>query len=148
MEDRKNILYKALIMLLCVLVTATVLNQYAKLIQQLINVNYDWKFEACMVIGQLVFQLPFIFGNTMKEKWNYYFNMLQVSAMGSLVIIPLLAFNYFWPLDTTLNIIYFFVVVLFMFLDHKRRVEKLGMPSFISYTWVLYRFLILIFIRI
>jgi hypothetical protein len=36
--------------------------------------------------------------------------------------------------------------VLLMFFEHKRRVAKLAMPVFISYTWVLYRVIILLFI--
>ena len=135
-------------MLLCIVITAETLNQFAKLIQHLITITYDWKFELFMVIGQLAFQLPFIFKKTQEQKWNYYFNMLLVSMMGSLLLLALLLFNHFYLLSSTLNILYFFAVVLFMFFEHKKRVEQLNLPFYISYTWVLYRFLILIFILI
>ena len=148
MHLQKNIISKMLVMLFCIVVTAAILNQFACLIQHLITVKYDWKFELSMVIGQLIFQLPFIFKKTVKQKTNYYFNMLIVSMIGSVMLLPLIAFNCFYLLSDLINIVYFFAVVLFMFFEHKRRVKKLEFPWYISYTWVLYRFLILIFILI
>lgn len=148
MYGAKSISYKIAIMLLCIVITAASLNQFAKLIQHLITIKYDWKFELFMVLGQLVFQLPFIYKKTSEEKWDYYYNMLIVSMMGSVLLLPLILFNQFYLLNNTINILYFFTVVLFMFFEHKRRVYLLCMPSHISYTWVLYRFLILIFILI
>lgn len=135
-------------MLLCIVITAASLNQFAKLIQELITIKYDWKFELYMVMGQLVFQFPFIYKTTAEQKWNYYFNMLIVSMMGSFLLLPLIVFNHFCFLNNLINCLYFFAVVLFMFFEHKRRVYLLCMPWYISYTWVLYRFLILIFILI
>ena len=148
MYGEKSIVYKITIMLLCIAITAASLNQFAKLIQHLINIKYDWKFELFMVVGQLVFQFPFIFRKTTEQKWDYYYNMLIVSMMGSILLLPLIIFNHFYLLNSTINILYFFAVVLFMFIEHKRRVYQLCLPTYISYTWVLYRFLILIFILI
>lgn len=148
MYGEKTIFYKITIMLLCIVITAATLNQFAKLIQHLITIKYDWKFELFMVIGQLVFQFPFIYKKTAEEKLDYYHNMLIVSMIGSVLLLPLIIFNHFYLLSSTINILYFFAVVLFMFFEHKRRVYLLCMPSHISYTWVLYRFLILIFILI
>lgn len=148
MDGEKTIFYKITIILLCIVITAASLNQFAKLIQHLITIKYDWKFELFMVAGQLVFQFPFIYKKTAEEKWDYYYNMLIVSMMGSVLLLPLIIFNHVYLLSSTLNILYFFAVVLFMFFEHKRRVYLLCMPSHISYTWVLYRFLILIFILI
>lgn len=148
MYGAKSTFFKTSIMLLCIVVTAATLNQYAKLIQHLITVKYDWKFELFMVMGQLAFQLPFIFKETGEQKLDYYYNMLIVSTLGSLTLLPLIVFNHFWLLPPLINILYFLVVVLLMFFDHKRRVYQLCLPSYISYTWVLYRFLILIFILI
>lgn len=148
MYGEKTIFYKITIFLLCIVITAGTLNQFAKLIQHLISIKYDWRFELFMVVGQLVFQFPFIYKNTAEEKWDYYYNMLIVSMMGSILLLPLIIFNHFYLVSNILNILYFFAIVLFMFFEHKRRVYLLCMPSYISYTWVLYRFLILIFILI
>jgi hypothetical protein len=148
MRIQNHIAFKIFVMLLCVAITVASLNQFAKLIQYLITIKYDWKFELTMVVGQLFFQLPFIFKETTEQKINYYFNMLIVSMMGSVLLLPLIVFNNFYLLSNLINLIYFFSVVLFMFFEHKSRVKKLVLPFYISYTWVLYRVLILIFILI
>lgn len=116
------------------------------LIQHLIKIKYNWQFELCMVVGMLFFQLPFIYKKPTQLKLDYYFNMLLVSLIGSVLLWPLIITNSFFTCGSLLNVIYFFVVVLFLFFEHKRRVAKLLLPAYISYTWVLYRFIILIFI--
>jgi hypothetical protein len=146
MNKRKHKIARFAVMLLFIAVTAFTLNRYAMLIAGLLTVNYDWRFELFMVAGQLLFQLPFIYKASKEKKMEYYFNMLLVSFAGSVLLWPLLLVNYFYALSNIVNIICFFGVVLFMFFEHKRRVEKLTLPPYISYTWVLYRFLILIFI--
>ncbi|CAN5487222.1 hypothetical protein BH10BAC1_BH10BAC1_10660 [soil metagenome] len=146
MNQSKIIENKKVMMLFCIAITAATLNQYAKLIQDLLTIKYDWKFELFMVLGQLVFQFPFILKQSIEQKWEYYYNMLVVSALGSITLLPLIVFNHLYLLPTIINVIYFLIVVMFMFLDHKRRVSNLNLSAYISYTWVLYRFLILIFI--
>lgn len=130
----------------CIGITAFTLSEFAKLVQPLFKMGYDWKFELCMVIGQLLFQLPFIYKSSFLLKQEYFLNMLLVSLMGSLLLWPLLAVNYFYTLSIAANIFCFSGIVLFMFMEHKRRVDTLALPKYISYTWVLYRLIILIFI--
>ena len=137
---------KIITMLFCIGFTAFTLSRYAALIQQHITIKYNWQFELFMVIGMLFFQYPFIFKKPNSLKQAYYFNMLLVSLFGSLLICPLLVLNYFYKMIDFVNIAYFFIVVLLMFFEHKRRVAKLLLPIYISYTWVLYRFIILLFI--
>ena len=138
--------FKIVVMVICVAVTAIILNQYAQLIQHLITVKYGWRFELCMIIGMLFFQYPFIYKKSPSQKLDYYFNMLIVSLVGSLLLFPLLVLNFYSNHSDTFNLLYFFTVVLIMFFDHKRRVAILSLPVIISYTWVLYRALILIII--
>ena len=138
--------FKVSVIIFSITVTVLTLNQYAQLIQHLITLNYNWRFELFMVIGMLVFQYLFIY----KKKWNlkldYYFNMLLVSLTGAVLLLPLLILNQYSNYGDTFNLFYFFTVVLIMFFDHKRRVAKLHLPVLISYTWVLYRVIILFFI--
>lgn len=129
-------------------VTAFVLSQYAMLVRQFITIKYNWQFEFFMVIGMLFFQYPFIHKKTWKLKLDYYFNMLLVSFIGALLLLPLLLLNQYSDFGDTFNISYFFAVVVTMFFNHKRRVAKLELTPLISYTWVLYRVLILMFILI
>ena len=138
--------FKVTAILFCIAVTAATLSQYAQLIQHLIKIKYNWQFELCMVTGMLFFQYPFIFKQSWQLKLYYYFNMLIVSCIGSVLLFPLLILNHYYFLSDTFNVTYFFTVVLVMFFNHKKRVATLKLPVFISYTWVLYRLIILIFI--
>ncbi len=137
---------KIIIIVICMAVIAITLNQYAQLIQHLIKVKYNWQFELCMVTGMLIFQYPFIYKKKGCLKLDYYFNMLLVSLIGSLLLFPLLLLNFYSNYSDTFNLSYFFAIVLLMFFIHKRRVAVLKLPELISYTWVLYRFIILIII--
>jgi len=138
--------FKVTAILICIAVTALTLHQYAKLIQHLLTIKYDWQFELFMVTGMLFFQYPFIYKRTWPLKLDYYFNMLLVSLMGAVLLFPLLILNRYSNYTDAFNILYFFAVVLVMFFVHKRRVAELNLPVLISYTWVLYRIFILIFI--
>ncbi len=138
--------FKIAAIVFCITVTALTLDQYVQLIQHLINIKYDWRFELFIVTGMLFFQYPFIFKHSWLVKLDYYFNMVLVSFVGSLLLFPLLAVNYYSDFNDTFNILYFFAVVLVMFFDHKRRVAKLNLPIWLTYSWILYRIIILIFI--
>lgn len=133
-------------MVIFIAVTAFVLSQYALLVRHLITIRYNRQFELFMVMGMFFFQYPFIFKSKWRLKLDYYFNMLLVSFVGAVLLIPLLMLNQYSACSDTFNTSYFFAVVIMMFFDHKRRVAKLGLAVLISYTWVLYRFIILIFI--
>ncbi|MGG9960246.1 hypothetical protein [Ferruginibacter sp. SUN106] len=146
MKIVKTTYFKTGVMLVCIAVTAFTLSRYALLIQHFLKVQYNWQFELLMVLGMLFFQYPFIYRNTWQLKLEYYFNMLLVSLMGAVLLWPLLIVNHFEYCVDLVNIIYFFAVVWVMFGEHKRIVAKLSLPVFISYTWLLYRFIILIFI--
>jgi len=138
--------FKVAVMVTGTAVTAFTLSQYAQLIQHLLRIRYNWQFELYMVLGMLLFQYPFIYKIAWQLKLDYYYNMLIVSLIGSGLLVPLLILNYCLDCSDTFNIIYFFTVVLFMFFNHKERVRRLKLPLYISYSWVLYRLLILIFI--
>ena len=83
--------FKISAIIFCMVVTALTLNQYAQLIQHLITIKYNLRFELCMVTGMLFFQYPFLYKNNWNLKLDYYFNMLLVSLIGSLLLLPLLA---------------------------------------------------------
>jgi hypothetical protein len=138
--------FKIAVMAICIAITAITLNQFAQLIQHLITIRYGWRFELCIIIGMLFFQYPFIYKKSRSLKLDYYFNMLLVSLTGSIMLLPLLLLNFYSGYSDTFNLLYFFAVVLIMFFDHKRRVASLALPVIISFTWVLYRAIILIFI--
>jgi len=138
--------FKVIAIFISIVVTAFTLSQYATLIQHLISIKYNWQFELYMVLGMVFFQYPFIHKQTFALTLNYYFNMLLVSLIGSIILWPLFLIVHYFKLPDWASLAYFFGVVLIMFFEHKRRVANLLLPVYISYTWVLYRFLILLFI--
>jgi hypothetical protein len=137
---------KILISILCVLTTAFTLSQYAKLIQHLLVIKYNWLFELMMVVGMLLFQLIFIYKHSGNKIVDYYLKMLLVSLTGSLLLCPLLFLNKCYAISDVINIGYFFSVVTIMFFIHKNIVTKMKLPFYLSYTYILYRFIILFFI--
>ena len=142
----EKIWFKASAAVICIAVTVFTLNQFSIRIQDLLKVKYDWKFELFMVLRMILFQYPFISKKSWSVKIDYYFNMLLVSLLGSVLLFPLLILNQYSHCSNVFNLAYFFCVVLIMFFVHKRRLAKLHLPGIISYTWILYRFLILIVI--
>lgn len=152
MQQKKTIQYgetnifKIVVMFFSICIISITLSLYASFIHHLISINYNWLFELCMVTGMLLFQYPLIYKKPLSLKLDYYYNMLLVSLMGSFLLWPLVLVNTIYFRNDYMNIIYFFMVVLFMFFEHKRRVAKLLLPVYISYTWVLYRLVILFFI--
>lgn len=146
MKYLSSIPFKIFAIVCSIIITACTLSEYAKLVQHLISIKYNWQFEFFMVIGMLIFQYPFLIKKNNLLKLNYYYNMLLVSLMGSVLLWPLLLIMRVYRTTDMINLLYFFGVVLIMFLGHKRRVTKLLLPAYISYTWVLYRFIILVYI--
>ena len=146
MKYRSTISFKIIAIICSIIFTAYTLSDFAKLIQHLISIKYSWQFEFYMVIGMMIFQYPFLNKKASSLKLNYYYNMLLVSLMGSVLLWPLLVLAQVYKTTDIINLLYFFGVVLIMFLVHNRRVAKLLLPAHISYTWVLYRFIILIYI--
>jgi hypothetical protein len=142
----KTILTKILLIVIYIAVTACTLSQYAKLVQHLLNINYNWLFELLVVLGMTVFQYLFIHKKTWSVKLDYFFKMLLVSLLGSVILWSLLLLNYFYKVGDIINLIYFFGVVIAMFFIHKNIVTKMELPFYLSYTNILYRFIILLFI--
>jgi hypothetical protein len=113
----------------CIATTAFTLSLYAKLIQHLIAIKYNWQFELLMVIGMIVFQYFFVYKQTWENKLDYYFQMLLVSLIGSALLWPLLLANHFFKSNDIINLMYFFSIVGIMFFIHKKIVAKIQFPG-------------------
>lgn len=137
---------KIIVILICIMVTAFTLSRYAVLIGHLLRIRYNGWFELAMIIGMILFQFPFLRKRSTALKLEYYFCMLLVSLMGSLLIWPLLLLNHFFPYGDIMNIGWFFTVVAIMFFTHKKVVSRLHLPNFLSYTWMGYRLIVLLLI--
>lgn len=133
-------------MLISIGITAYTLSLFSILIQSLLSIPYDWKIEMAIVTGQIIFQVPFIWKKSRFEIIRYQYNMLLISLLGSILLWPIIVINEWHIQSQTVNLIYFFSVVSIMFLVHIQRVKKLELPTYLCFTWVLYRLIILPFI--
>jgi hypothetical protein len=142
----QNKLFRICYQLFAILFTAFVLSIYSGYLQQFISIRYSFYFELAMVIGQFIFQSIFLWKKPLPIKVNYWFHLLTVSLLGSLLLLLFIGLRYLINLSAYTALFYFLCVVVFMFLEHKRRVALLKLPWYLSFTWLLYRSLILIFI--
>lgn len=132
---------------LCGVFTSTVLLYYSFLLQGLVPVsNYGREYAICF--GQILFQgsLLLLFKNNKYQILEYIKHMMTVSLIGGFLLLPVFTFATYFHVPSVIYLIYFLCVVLFMFFNHKIRIRKVKAPQWLTYTWVLYRIIILLII--
>lgn len=136
-----NYTYRLAYIIFAWLVTSVVLALYSRHLVPLISeTNFLREFLICG--GQVVFQ-AIVVGLVRKDRLIHYLgNMMTLSLIGALLLLPMLFLSSF-IFSYWIYLGYFFLVVLFMLIQHMKRVKVLGLPFFISGTWVLYRLLVL-----
>ncbi|OIQ21125.1 MAG: hypothetical protein BM557_05065 [Flavobacterium sp. MedPE-SWcel] len=140
-----NYHYRILYLIFTIMVTAMVLYNFSDLLPIPPN-NSGFGREVTLALGQLIFQYIFLHKLNNKTILNYLGNVMTVSLIGSLLLLPVLLINSFIDLPSIINIVYFVAIVTFMFIEHSRRVKTLELPHHLSYTWVLYRLIALLII--
>ncbi|MFH7017875.1 hypothetical protein [Flavobacterium sp. FlaQc-47] len=136
--------YRFLFIGFALTITSFVLFRYSNLI---LNLPKSTIFrELILAFGQIVFQGLFLLKADKKTIMNYAGNLMTVSLMGSLILIPILLLNQFINIPQILVLSWFAITVLIMFKEHFRRIKLLKLPFYLSYTWVLYRILALLLI--
>lgn len=143
-EPEFNIKYRIVYILFATLIASLVLFQYSDILPFLPNSTIGR--ESVLAIGQIGFQSLFLLGLNRKKSLNYIGNLMTVSLMGSLLLLPILTINYFITLPSIVLFGWFGLTVSIMFAEHYRRVNLLNLPSYLSYTWVMYRIIALILI--
>lgn len=146
MNLKNNVVLQVFFALLAIVFTAFTLSLYAVYLQSFISIKYSFYFELGMVLGQLLFQTLFILKRPLRLKLRYYLHLLGVSFAGSVLLWLMIALHALWPVSAILSLLYFLLVVVFMFFEHKRRLGIIGLPFYLSLTWLLYRSLILLYI--
>lgn len=137
--------YRIAYLIVTWILTSIVLTMYARLLAPVVPAtSFGREFMICG--GQLVFQLVAI-AFLDRTKWLYYLgNMMTVSTIGALLLLPLLLISSMTHILPHIALGWFFLVVLFMLIDHHRRVHVLQASSLLSVSWVAYRILILLII--
>jgi len=139
-----NYKYRFLFIGFALTVTSFVLFGYSNLIPILPKSNITR--EIILAFGQIVFQSLFLLKFDKKTIINYAGNLMTVSLMGSLILIPILILNQFIDLPEMFVLGWFGITVFIMCAEHFRRVKVLKLPFYLSYTWILYRIVALLFI--
>lgn len=135
-----NIRYRIAYILFVVLCSSLVLYGFS----QPINDFMGWKNylgrEFLICIGQIVWQMIFL-KNLLKGKFlEYIGNMMTVSMIGTLLLLPMLLVKGLAPLFL---LVYFIGVVSFMLLEHIRRSKILQIGYYPTISWLVYRIVVL-----
>jgi hypothetical protein len=130
----------------CVAVSAFALGSFAKIVQEYLSTTYNYTTEGGMVLGQVAFQWLFMVKESWSERKAYAIIALTVSMVGSLLLLPLIAYHSFLAISSIWATAYFFLVVGVIFVIHRRLVVQKQLPAILTYTWVLYRLLLLVYL--
>jgi len=98
--------------------------------------------ELAICAGQIVWQTIFLKTYLKDRIWDYLGNMMTVSLIGTLLLIPALFLN----INSISSIIYFGIVVFIMFLEHMRRCKMLKLGFLPTLSWMIFRMIVLAFL--
>jgi len=139
-----NVKYRFLYITLATLFTTVTLFYFSELLSNLPKTNITREF--ILAIGQMVFQSLFLLKKDKQIVINYLGNLMTVSLLGSLILVPIIYLNSIIKLPEIVILGWFACTVLIMFLEHSRRIKILELPKHLTYTWVLYRIIALVII--
>lgn len=139
-----NFTYRYFYLIFATVITVLTLYKFASVLTLLPKTSMTR--EIALATGQIVFQLIFLTQKDYKTNLNYIGNLLTVSLMGALILLPVIIANEFITVPQLVNLGWFGLTVLLMVLEHFRRVKILQLPHYLTATWIVYRILALLII--
>ncbi len=136
-----NIKYRWAYIIFSWIFTSVVLNLFAMRLVPLVaptNLLREWIICG----GQIIFQSVSIGFMRRDRVIHYLGNMMTVSVMGALLLLPVLLIPVSL-LRPEFYILLFIGVVIFMLVEHHRRARILELPIWASISWVAYRLIVL-----
>lgn len=127
------------------LVTAFIVSAYAKLMVGTIPQGPFYR-EYFVCGGQILFQGLVIYLVNNNKKWDYLGNMMTVSLIGALLLLPGLIASVWLKVDPIYYAAGFMGVAGIMLLLHIGRSKILGLGWMLSCSWVIYRLIVLLLI--
>lgn len=128
-----SVKYRIAYMSFVVIFSAYILSVFSTKSGLGLSQNFWREFAICL--GQIIWQTLFL-KTCLKDKvWNYLGNMMTVSLIGTLLLIPALFLN----LSSVFSIIYFGIVLFIMFLEHIRRCRILQLSFLPTLSWIIFR---------
>ncbi|WP_288461776.1 DCC1-like thiol-disulfide oxidoreductase family protein [uncultured Chryseobacterium sp.] len=132
-----NLKYRLAYFAFVVIFSGYILSIFSSKIGLGLTPNFWREFAICC--GQIVWQ-TLVLKTYLKEKiWNYLGNMMTVSLIGTLLLIPALFLN----LNVNASVIYFGTVVFIMLSEHLRRSRILKLNLFPTISWTVFRLTVL-----
>ncbi|WP_299215767.1 hypothetical protein [uncultured Aquimarina sp.] len=132
--------YQWMYIIIATVISTVVLFYYAKALPELIP-NDNLTKEMIMCSGQLLWQGSIILIFIKRKLHTYLYNMITVSLLGSLALIPMIFLFQKEQISMEIRILLFLLVVVLMIIEHARRVKKLALPFYLTLTWITYRIL-------
>lgn len=105
-----------------------------------LNFGQNLLREFAVCLGQIIWQTLFLRFYLKEKLWDYLGNMMTVSLLGTLLLIPALFLN----ISLFFLMIYFGIVVFIMLLEHVRRCKILQLNFIPTISWVIFKTLTLI----
>ena len=140
----RNLFYRSLFIGLSAWFTAVVLNSYFGLVGQYFGFESPWYVEYFICFGQIAWQGIMIQFISPKNGWDYLGNMSAVSALGGVLLLPVLLLTSFVTLSGYALLGIFGLVVGVMLMEHVRRCKSMQLGWWPTISWVLYRNLVLV----
>ena len=137
--------YRLLYLLFTWAVTSFILTAYVRLMPNMLPMGSAFR-EYLVCAGQILFQGCVVAAIARDKAWAYLGNMMTISFGGALLLAPVLFLAPHLHLPRLFYLLYFFLVVGLMFLEHIRRTRILTLIPALSASWVGYRLLVLLFI--
>ncbi len=143
-----NYTYRIAFLVFASILTGFILNKYTVHLQPFLPLGSFYR-ELIICLGQIIFQ--YLMARWLVKTPNlilhYLGNMMVVSLIGSLLLVPLLLMNTLhFTIPPFVFLGYFGLVVTFMLWLHIKRVKAIPVSGILSLTWVLYRILVLVII--
>lgn len=132
-----NLKYRLAYLIFVVVFSSYVLSLFTAKSGLGLNQNFLREFIICL--GQIGWQTIFLRAYLKEKIWDYLGNMMTVSLIGTLLLIPAL----FTDFNPVFYLMYFGTVVSIMFLEHIRRCKILKLNFLPTVSWMIFRITVL-----
>ena len=138
-----NLKYRVAYILFTWMLTSIILTFYSDLLLGIVpKSRFLREFIICG--GQIIFQAVIIHFIARGRVYQYLGNMMSISAGASLILIlPIIIWKVFSISNPILFATIFMLVVLMMLIEHIRRMKLIKISWIASFSWVIYRIIVL-----
>ena len=134
-----NLHYRWAYIIFVALATALIVNNFTAQLFPHFGWPHNLATELAICFGQVTWQGIAALLIIRKNRLTYLGNMSTVSMMGALLLIPATLLLTLFTFSIYFKLVLFFSVIGFMFFEHIRRCHLLGVSSWMTISWVIYR---------